>query len=135
MNTAPAQTTIVRLAEERNLDRQIDICRKGAIRDRVRVIIERPTKRGTKIPVLEITPQGDIREVPAPALKTPIRLLVKHVMTDETLLPNRAALDGYARLSTLVAEVDRRIATKRGRNQARRDRQSKKVAVAVVQPA
>lgn len=129
LSTQPATTTI-HLSEENNLDRQIDICRKGATRDHVRVIIERTTKRGTKIPLIEITPQGDIREVDAPTLRTPIRELVKHVMSDETLRPNRAALTGYAYLSSLVADTDHRIATKRGRNQARRDRQGQTTVVA-----
>lgn len=70
---APAIT--VRLAEERKLDRQLDYCRFGARKDNARVIIERtvtsknPHVPVRRVPILEITPDGDVREVPAPTLK------------------------------------------------------------------
>ena len=121
------------MPEQRNLDRQIDVCWKGAQKDHVYVVIERTTKRGTKLPIVEITPQGDIREVPAPTMRTSIRVLVTHLLSDATFAPNRAALTAYAWLSSLVAATDQRIHAKRGRNQERRDRQATRVEAVVAE--
>jgi hypothetical protein len=125
--------TTVHQPEDRNVDRQILKARATAIKDKVRVLIERTTKRGTRIPVLEITPQGDIREVPAPALRVSLRERMNDLFTDPNLRPNTAAVDGYAHISMMVAESDRRIATKKARNQGRRDRQAQRATPAPVQ--
>ena len=128
-STPRAPLTIVHMQEQRNLDRQIEVCRKGAQKDHVYVVIERTTKRGTKQPLIEITPQGDIREVPAPTMRTSIRVLVNHLLSDESFAPNTAALKAYAWLSSLVAATDQRVNAKRGRNQERRDKAKRIEAV------
>ena len=127
------RTHVAVVPEQRNLDRQIEVCRKGAQTDRVYMVIERTTKRGTKLPIIEITPQGDIREVPAPTMRTSIRVLINYLLVDDTFYPNAAALTAYAWLSSLVAATDQRMNAKRSRNQERRERhQTKRVEAAVV---
>lgn len=64
------------MPEEKNLDRLINICRFGAIRDNVTVLIDRtiPSKHGPRrIPIIEISPTGDFREVDAPPLRVTLR--------------------------------------------------------------
>ncbi len=118
--------TTIHLPEDRNIERQIAKARITAIKDKVRILIERTTKRGTKIPVMEITPQGDVREVPSPALKVTVRERMNSLFSDPTLRPNTRATDGYMGISMLVAEADRRIAVKKASNQGRRDRQAQR---------
>lgn len=62
---------VVRLPEERNMNRLIDIVRLGARRDNAMVIIERHIGN-RRVPVLEVTPEGDLCEVPAARLRTTI---------------------------------------------------------------
>lgn len=66
---------------EKKLDRQLDTCRRGAIKDRCTVYLVRkprhhgttPTDPKTWTRVIEITPDGDVRECPAPAMHTSLR--------------------------------------------------------------
>ena len=64
---------IVRIIEKGNLDRTVGVARTTARRDNRTVLIERAIKRrdGSEllVPVLEITPGGDIREVSPPSLR------------------------------------------------------------------
>lgn len=143
----PNAKNIVHLPEERERVRTpegfrtelkgslIDLCRMGAQKDDVHVVIDRTDKRGNKVPVLGITPKGVIEEVLAPRFRTPIRELLKARLTDESLVFNRRALAGYARLTEIVTASDRelanaerqRAAAKHARNRARRERAAPKV--------
>lgn len=92
---------IVRLREERKLDKQIDYSRFGARRDKVTVLIERTVGDRT-LPVLEITPMGDIREISAPTLRTPIHRLFQE---QYQRIDNYGAIDAKHRFALMVGEA------------------------------
>lgn len=113
--STPARFT-VRMPLEKKLDRQIDICRLGARKDRVAVVIEREVKHkgsGTIIrrePVIEITPDGDVREFDAPRLRTRMHTAIANDRMQQ-----------LAAEATRMIEADRRRKdAKRGKRKARR---------------
>jgi hypothetical protein len=97
---------IVHFRAEKNLDKQIDLCRFGAQKDNVTVIIERVTERrdGTfrRTPLLEITPHGDVLEVPAARMRI---TLMEHAASAHLLYleggMNKQAAESHARLNEL----------------------------------
>ena len=143
--------TTVRLPEERERVRTpegfrteiknnlINLCRLGARKDGVRVLLERTDKRGNRTPVLDIDPIGRINEVLAPRLYTTIRERLTALFTDPNHCPNQRAVTAYGRLTSLVATVDREITDdrrkqqdyKRKKNAARRERQEARKAAGV----
>jgi hypothetical protein len=97
---------IVRLPAEKNLDRQLDVCRHTAKREKATVVIERVVERrdGSKqrIPILAVTPEGDIREMDAPALR--VRLLDHTALAHLDYLEggmNKRSAEGHALLNEL----------------------------------
>lgn len=117
----------MRLPEEKRLDKQIEICRFGAKRDNVTVLIERPHVRKTgetiMTPILEISPAGDIAEVLAPTLRTPIRIHMhdQHVRYLEGSM-NAGMRAGHERLGDLVEDTRDTLATERADSQRRANR-------------
>jgi hypothetical protein len=117
-------TTIIRLPEEKKLDKQIDICRFGAKRDNVTVLIERTITRKdgstNTFPIFEITPAGDLREVPPPSLKATIgaRMREQHVRYLEGEM-NAGMTAGHERLDALVGDSRDALAADRRRREAR----------------
>lgn len=97
---------------EKKLDRQLDTCRRGAIKDRCTVYLVRkprhhgttPTDPKTWTRVIEITPDGDVRECPAAGLHTSLR---DHMIA--------AGLGGF------VATADAAITAHKAKRQAKRD--------------
>lgn len=115
---------IVRIREERKLDKQIDYCRFGAKRDKVTVLIERMAGDRT-IPVLEITPMGDIREIPAPTLRTPIHRLFQE---QYSRIDNYGAIDAKHRFALMVGEAHAIVEAERRDSKERRARRDAKKA-------
>lgn len=73
---APVSTVRIPAQGKKDIDaygrvqnKLIDLCRVGAAKDNVRVIIERVKPSGQRIPVLEISPNGDVAEIGPPTLK------------------------------------------------------------------
>lgn len=122
---------VVRLPLEKRLDRQIDICRFGARRDHVTVIIERHTTRKDgsvrRTPILELTPDGDIREIDA----APLRVAIAAHMADAHLTyleggMNARASAGHERFNELSRQSADYIAAARAAVQERRGRRQER---------
>ncbi len=103
--TQPTPIT-VHLPAEKNLDRQIEVCRHTARKDQVTVIIERSVERrdGSKrvIPILEITPAGDVREIEVNTFRVSVleHTALAHLDYLDGRM-NRRAAEGHARLNEL----------------------------------
>jgi hypothetical protein len=132
--------SVVRLDEGKNLDKTIDLARFGAVKDHVTVIIERTltTKRGDprRIPILEITPKADIREILAPRLRTPIAQLLTEADLDyRSARMNKRSAAGHVRLTEAVKvsrdymrakdEYDAENRSRKQRKRARRPQQQR----------
>jgi hypothetical protein len=103
----PAVAPFVCLTESKNLDKDITLARFGAKKDRVRVVIQRTlqTRSGDtrRIPILEVTPAGDIVEVLAPTLRTPVSVrLVEADLDFRTGGMNRRARVGHNLFTEMV---------------------------------
>lgn len=103
--TAPAAGGTVRLPETRNIERLIAQAR----RDRCIIVLERMTARrdGTTrtTPVLEITPHGDVWEIPPPRMTVPLLDRLIHTDLDyHAGCMNRRAAAGHARIAKLVID-------------------------------
>lgn len=91
---------------EKNLDKQIDHLRTRAKKDGITMIIEQITQRRDgsprRVPIVEITPTGDIREIDAPALRVPLidHTALAHLDYLDGRMNKRAA-EGHARLNEL----------------------------------
>lgn len=97
----------VYLDELKNLDKTIDLARLGARKDHVTVIVQRlrTTKRGDvrRSPILEITPAGDVLEIPAPRLRTPISTSLSEAdLLHRTGRMNVRSGEGHVRFAELV---------------------------------
>lgn len=120
-------TKTIRLPEEKKLDKQIDICRFGAKRDNVTVLIERTITRKdgstSTFPILEITPQGDLRETPPLGLRVTIGALMtcQHVRYLEGEM-NVAMAEGHEKLDILVGQSRDILADARRRRSERKAR-------------
>jgi hypothetical protein len=64
--------------DRKKVEKVINICRNGARIDKVHVVIEKG-EGARRQPILEITPQGDLREVVAPALRTTLGSLFPQI--------------------------------------------------------
>jgi hypothetical protein len=131
--TAPP---VVYLDAGKNLDKTIDLARFGARKDRVNVVIQRTltTKKGDtrRIPILEITSEGNVMEIPAPRLRTPISaLLTEADLAYRAGHMNIAKSNGHARFAEAVkvsrdymaAKAEHDGSRKQRRQNRRRDRQ------------
>lgn len=122
--------SVVHLPIERKLDRQLDVCRHGAKTDRCTVVIERRrTDRAGNVhstPVIEITPEGDVNEIPVATMRTSLGELFKAQYLD--------SLDGACsetsaraidRMTRIAAESEHEIATlvTQARQRAKKDRE------------
>lgn len=104
--TTPATPPAVRLHADKNLDKSITAARLQARRDSVTIVLEKgvPRRDGTirRIPILEITPHGDVLEVPAAMLRVPNAQRVTEADFDrrQGLMNARASRghDNFARL-------------------------------------
>jgi hypothetical protein len=74
---APVSTVRIPAKGKKDIDaygrvqnKLIDLCRVGAAKDNVRVVIERVKPSGERVPVLEISPNGDVAEIAPPTLKS-----------------------------------------------------------------
>ena len=116
---------VVCLDETKNLDKTITLARFGARKDHVTVVIQRTrvTKRGDtrRTPILEVTPAGDVLEISAPRLRTPISAF----LTDSPL--NVRAGKGQTRFAEVVKMSRDYVAAEAeqeaNRRTPRRDRQ------------
>jgi hypothetical protein len=107
--TIAIKSSVVRMPEERNIDRQIGICRFGAQRDGVTVLIVRKTPRGEQV-VFEITPQGDVIEPNAPGLKASLRARLE----EQYLTAHNAATQAAThRAAEVVGAADAAIKSRR----------------------
>ena len=126
----PTPGTIIRLPLEKKLDRQLDIARHGALTDRCTVVIERTRtdRHGNAIttPVIEVSPHGDINEIPVPTLRTPLLDLFKAQYAQSlTGDVNEQAARGIDRMTVIAAEAEHQIASMvtAARERAKRDRE------------
>lgn len=128
----PTPGSVVRLPIERKLDRQLDVCRHGAVTDRCTVVIEkrRQDRFGNEIvtPVIEVSPNGDINEVPVPTMRTSMRDLFKSQYLgslDGSVSESKArAID---RMTVIAAESENEITTlvSAARERAKKDREKR----------
>lgn len=113
-----AATPVVYLDAKKNLDKDIDLARFGARKDHVTVILQRvfTTQKGNlrRTPILEITPKGDLLEILAPRLRTPIH---EHLADADIAFRlgdmNRARAEGHLHFATLVKVSRDFLAAKR----------------------
>lgn len=125
--TVSATPPVVYLDETRNIDKTIDLARFGARKDHVTVIIQRTliNRKGDprRIPVLEITPDGDIREIVAPRLRTPISVLLADAdFRHRTGQMNVRQATGHVALVNLVQRARDYVAAKTEHEQNRKQR-------------
>lgn len=102
-------TPVVRLAADKNIDKSITAARTLARRDGVTVIIEKGVARRDgsirRIPILEVSPKGDVWEVPAPALRVSIAQRLTEVDINRRIFGmNARAAAGHERLDKLVSD-------------------------------
>lgn len=128
---ASAVPPVVYLDERRNLDKTIDLARFGARKDHVTVIIQRTltTRKGDprRVPILQITPQGDIREIAVPTLRTPISAsLADADFRYRTGQMNARQRAGHAAFTELVKLARDYVAAKAEHEQNRKQRRQHK---------
>lgn len=131
MNTI-ATPPVVRLEADKNLDRSINLARLRAKKEGATVFIEKGIARRDgsirRIPILEVTPQGDVLEVPAATLRTPIaqQVLEQDIVRHQGGL-NARATRGHDRLVRVItdsmnylkAATEHRLALKQRQHQQR----------------
>lgn len=103
--TQPTPITI-HIPAGKNFDRQIEVCRHTARKEKATVIIERSVERrdGSKrvIPIMEITPNGDVREIEVNTFRVSVleHTALAHLDYLDGRM-NRRAAEGHARLNEL----------------------------------
>jgi len=125
--TPQPPTVVVRLPLERNFDKQLDLCRFGARKDGVTVVIERAITRRNgdvrHVPVVTITPTGDIEETVASPLTV---YSLQHIAEAQRLRDaggmNARATRGHDRFLALHREALQRLGDAPPRGRARRQR-------------
>ncbi len=127
--------TIYETAEP-NRQRQIDKCRAAAKLAQCRVIIraERTDRRGNThyTPVVDISPDGDVTEIPAATMRTSMGdLFMAQYQRSATGLDNIASAKAVDRMTRIVAESEHDIATRvaeaRAKAQAERERRERRL--------
>ncbi len=79
----PTSPRVVRMPLERNVDKQLELCRFGAQRDHMIVVLEREVTNASghvvrREPVVEITETGDVREVAPRGLRVSLMDRLTH---------------------------------------------------------
>lgn len=129
-----ATTPVVCLPEEKNLDKQLSAARIRAQREHTTFIIERTLTRrdgsARRIPILEITPKGDLLEVPAPRLRVSLGARfdwdMSHKRVNNPLTDGRAVMSYLMKMSReyLAAEAEYRQQNSRNKNHQRAARRN-----------
>lgn len=117
--------TTVYLRAERNIDKVIDLARFGARKDKVTVVIQRTitTRRGDikQVPLLEVTPTGDVQEIMAHPLRASITARLTEADLDyRDAGMNKRAAAGHEHFARLVKLSRDYMAAEREHEQNRR---------------